>query len=94
MKRFTIKDGTLYRNDVLNALKDLSNKSAWMLTDEEAPIHEKTNADSQELLDLCLTVFKAYCSGTDYFLNEKLVLSKLANVLDRKALEENLRISK
>ena len=83
---------TLYRNDVLNALKDLSNKSAWFLVDEEAPVHEKTDADRQELLDLCLTVFRAYCSGTDYFLNEKLVLSKLADVLDRKALEERLKI--
>jgi len=83
---------TLYRNDVLNALKDLSDKSAWFLVDEEAPIHEKTDADRQELLDLCLTVFRAYCSGTDYFLNEKLVLSKLADVLDRKALEERLKI--
>lgn len=83
---------TLYRNDVLNALKDLSNKSAWFLVDEEAPIHEKTNADSQELLDLCLTVFKAYCAGTDYFLNEKLVLSKLADVLDKEACERSLKI--
>ncbi len=89
-----LKGKTLYRNDVLNALKDLSNKSAWMLTDEEAPIHEKTNADRKELVDLCLLVFKAYCAGTDYFLNKKLVLSTLEDVLDRKALEESLRITK
>jgi hypothetical protein len=82
----------LYRDDVLNALKDLSNKSAWMLTDEEAPIHEHRDKDCEELLDLCLTVFRAYCSGTKYFLNKELVLSELENVLDRKACERSLKI--
>ena len=79
---------TLYRSDVLHALKDLSSKSAEFYADEKAPIHEKTNADSQELLDLCLTVFIAYCAGTNYFLNEKLVHSKLAEVLNRDAFEK------
>jgi len=83
----------MYRNEVIDALRDLSNKTAWFKTDIEAPIHEETTKDRKELSDLCLTVFKVFCVGTDYFLNKKLVLKELEEVLDREAMEKTLKIT-
>ncbi len=83
---------TLYRDDVSNALQELHEKSLWMRRDMDAPIHTEKDADRKELCDLCLTVFKVFCVGTDYFLDKKLVNKKLEDVLDKKACERSMKI--
>ncbi len=78
----------MYRNEVIEALKNLSDKSAWFKIDIEAPIHEESQRDRKELCDLCLTVFKVFCVGTDYFLNKKLIDKELEEVVNNKVFEE------
>lgn len=50
----------MYRDEVVDALRKLSEKSIEMAKDIEAPIHETTNADEKELSDLCLKVLGVF----------------------------------
>jgi hypothetical protein len=70
----------MYRSEVIDALQKLHEKTLWMRTDIEAPIHAVTNEDRKELCDLCLSMFKVFCVGTDYFLNKKLIDKELEDV--------------
>ena len=72
----------MFRNEVIDVLKELSDKSAFFKIDIENPIHEARSVDRKELCDLCLKVFKVFCVGTDYYLNKQLVIDSLKEVIE------------